>query len=316
MQVPRILIAAPASGSGKTSAACALMSAFQARGMSVRACKCGPDYIDPMFHREVLGLDSRNLDLFFSERSELTEGFLRHASGADLMVTEGVMGYYDGRTLDSDAGSSYDVARTLKTPVILVVPCRGAALSRAALVKGMAEFRRDSSICGLILNRVPKMLYPRLKDMLEQELKKYGHEIPVLGYLPEDEAFHLESRHLGLVTPQELSNLKSQIRKAGEILSETVDLDRILQIASAAEELELPSDAAEESTDTGSAGESIRQIPPVRIAIAMDAAFCFYYRANLELLERMGCELVSFSPLADETLPADIGGLLLGGGYP
>ena len=316
MQVPRILIAAPASGSGKTSAACALMSAFQARGMSVRACKCGPDYIDPMFHREVLGLDSRNLDLFFSERSELTEGFLRHASGANLMVTEGVMGYYDGRTLDSDAGSSYDVARTLKTPVILVVPCRGAALSLAALVKGMAEFRRDSNICGLILNRVPKMLYPRLKDMLEQELKKYGHEIPVLGYMPEDEAFHLESRHLGLVTPQELSDLKSQIRKAGEILSETVDLDRILQIASAAEELELPSDEAEESTDTGSAGESIRQVPPVRIAIAMDAAFCFYYRANLELLERMGCELVSFSPLADETLPADIGGLLLGGGYP
>ena len=199
MKIPGILIAAPASGSGKTAVSCALMAALQARGLKVRACKCGPDYIDPMFHREVLGVDSRNLDLFFSEPDELRQGFIRHASGADIVVTEGVMGYYDGRGMDTDAGSSYDVACTLNLPVILVINCRGAALSLAALVRGMAEFRADSNICGILLNRTSKMLYPRLKAMLEQELGKYGYKIPVLGYVPEDDAFRLESRHLDLL---------------------------------------------------------------------------------------------------------------------
>ena len=184
MKIPRILIAAPASGSGKTAISCALMAAFRERGMKVRACKCGPDYIDPMFHREVLGVDSRNLDLFFSGKKELIREFIRHASGADITVTEGVMGYYDGRGMDTDAGSSYDVARTLHMPVILVVPCRGAALSIAALVRGIIEFRKDSNIRGLLLNRVSQILYPGLKEMLEQELKKSGYEIPVVGYIP------------------------------------------------------------------------------------------------------------------------------------
>lgn len=124
MKIPGILIAAPASDSGKTAVSCALMAALQARGLKVRACKCGPDYIDPMFHREVLGVDSRNLDLFFSEPDELRQGFIRHASGADIVVTEGVMGYYDGRGMDTDAGGSYDVACTLNLPVILVINCR------------------------------------------------------------------------------------------------------------------------------------------------------------------------------------------------
>src|SRR5699024_372928 len=121
----------------------------------------------------------------FSEKDEMTDGFIRHTAGADITVTEGVMGYYDGRGTDTDAGSSYDVARTLQIPVILVVPCRGAALSLAALVRGIVEFREDSNIRGILLNRVSKMLYPRLKDMLEQELKKSGYNIPVVGYIPE-----------------------------------------------------------------------------------------------------------------------------------
>src|SRR5699024_8260293 len=148
MKIPRILIAAPASGSGKTAISCALMAAFRERGMKVRACKCGPDYIDPMFHREVLGVDSRNLDLFFSGKKELIQVFIRNASGEVITVTEGVMVYYEGRGMDSDAGSSYDVARTLHMPVILVVPCRGAALSIAALVRRIIEFRKDSNTRG------------------------------------------------------------------------------------------------------------------------------------------------------------------------
>ena len=170
MHVPGILIAAPSSGSGKTASACALMAAFTKRGLTVRACKCGPDYIDPMFHREVLGVDSRNLDLFFSSGDELREGYESHLSGADLAVTEGVMGYYDGMSMDSDAASSYDVSRTLGLPVLLVLPGRGASLSLAAVIKGMAEYRPDSRIRGILLNRVSGMLYPRLKEMLEREL--------------------------------------------------------------------------------------------------------------------------------------------------
>ena len=125
MGIPGIMIAAPASGSGKTSAACGLMAAFGSRGIKVRSCKCGPDYIDPMFHREVLGVDSENLDLFFSKPEELRECFRRHTAGADFTVVEGVMGYYDGMGLDTDHGSSYEVASVLNLPVILVVPCRG-----------------------------------------------------------------------------------------------------------------------------------------------------------------------------------------------
>lgn len=305
MKIPRILIAAPASGSGKTAVSCALMSAFRNRGMTVRACKCGPDYIDPMFHREVLGVDSRNLDLFFSGREELTSGFLRHASGADITVTEGVMGYYDGRGMDTDEGSSYEVAKTLRIPVILVIPCRGAALSLAALVRGMIEFRPDSNIRGILLNRVSKMIYPRVKEMLEKELKNCGYDIPVVGYIPEDDAFRLESRHLGLVTPQELTDLKEQTARAGKILSESVELDRILTIAQ-----DTPDLIGENKTAVQ------RNHRKIRIGIARDKAFCFYYQANLELFREMGCELVPFSPLRDRKLPASISGLILGGGYP
>lgn len=303
MHIPRILIAAPASGSGKTAVSCALMAALQDRGLCVRACKCGPDYIDPMFHREAVGVDSRNLDLFFSGRDGLRAEFCRHAAGADIAVTEGVMGYYDGQSLDTDEGSSFDVARTLQMPVILVVNGRGAALSLAALVKGIAEFRPDSNIRGILLNRVSKMLYPRLKAMLEKELGRSGPEIPVLGCIPEDEAFRLESRHLGLVMPRELAGLQGQIRRGAEILSETVDLDRLLDIAESAPDLEC-------GTEHRCGGKK------VRIGIARDEAFCFYYRANLDLLEELGCELIPFSPVHDRHLPPGISGLIFGGGYP
>ena len=238
MHIPRILIAAPASGSGKTAVTCALLAALKARGLRVRACKCGPDYIDPMFHLEAAGVDSRNLDLFFSGKDGIRDELSRHGADADLVVAEGVMGYYDGRSVGTEEGSSYDVARTLEMPVLLVVNGRGAALSLAALVSGMAAFRPDSNIRGLLLNRVSEMLYPRLKEMLEKELGRSGLDIPVLGYIPEDEAFRLESRHLGLVTPQELEGLKSQIRKGAQILSASVELERILEIAGQAPDLQ------------------------------------------------------------------------------
>lgn len=308
---PGILLAAPASGSGKTAAACALMAALREQGLDVRACKCGPDYIDPMFHREVLGVDSKNLDLFFSEPEELIRGYIRHTEGADIAVTEGVMGYYDGMALDSDRASSYDVAHTLGLPVLLILPCRGASLSLAAVVKGMAEFRKDSRICGILLNQVSGMLYPRLKEMLESELQSIGLDIPVIGYLPDDPCFRMESRHLGLVTPQELDGLKAQMRRAGELLSRTVDLELVRQIAEkAARSMKKEPDTAAEKALAGSAEKALR------IGVARDEAFCFYYKDNLTLLEDLGCTLIPFSPLRDSALPEGLDGLLLGGGYP
>lgn len=314
MGIPGIMIAAPASGSGKTSAACGLMAAFGSRGLKVRSCKCGPDYIDPMFHREVLGVDSENLDLFFSKPEELRECFWRHTAGADLTVVEGVMGYYDGMGLDTDRGSSYEVASVLNLPVILVVPCRGAALSLAASVRGMLAFRKESNIRGILLNRVSGMLYPRLKQMMESELKQAGYDIPVVGYMPEDEAFRLESRHLGLITPQEIEGLRGQTARAGEILAGTADLDLILQIA---EKGAANGETAEEDrSETGDKPVFGTGENRVRIGIARDKAFCFYYKDNLELLEKLGCELVPFSPLSDPRLPDGLSGLIFGGGYP
>ena len=241
-----------------------------------------------MFHREVLGVDSKNLDLFFSEEDILKEGYLKHTKDADITITEGVMGFYDGMSLDSVKGSSYDVAQTLGLPVILVINARGAAMTLVATVKGIVEFRPDSNIRGILLNRVSAMLYPRLKEMLENELARIGHdEIKIVGYMPENEVFHLESRHLGLVTPQEMENLQEKVKRAGEILAKTVDLELL-----------------ESKND------------PVRIAVARDEAFCFYYKDNLELLESLGCELIEFSPLHDKKLPKNVKGILLGGGYP
>ena len=166
------------------------------------------------------------------------------------------MGYYDGMSMDSDTASSYDVSWTLGLPVILVLPCRGASLSLAAVIKGMVEYRPDSRIRGILLNRVSGMLYPRLKEMLERELKAMGHEIPVVGYVPEDEAFVLESRHLGLVTPQEMEGLKGQLSRAGEILSRTVDLDLVLRIAEEGAGPDISGGAASGGEEKDSGGHS------------------------------------------------------------
>ena len=178
MKQASIMIAAASSGSGKTVISCALMSAFAKQGLRVAACKCGPDYIDPMFHREVLGVESENLDLFFCEAEVLKGLYREHTAGADVTITEGVMGYYDGRSLESEKGSSYDVARTLDIPVILVVPCRGMARSVIPTILGMLTFCGDSRIRGILLNRVSGGLYPRMKEMIESELSARGYEEP------------------------------------------------------------------------------------------------------------------------------------------
>ena len=309
MKIPGIMIAATASGSGKTAVTCALMEALVKKGIGVAACKCGPDYIDPMFHRNVLGIDSENLDLFFCEKEQLRSCFTRHASNADAAVIEGVMGYYDGMGLGTEEASSYDVARTLGVPVILVLPCRGMALSILAVLKGMLEFRNDSHISGIILNRISPSLYPKMKEMIVHGLREMGHDVKVLGYVPEHPAFQLESRHLGLILPEEIADLKKQIEEAAEILEKSVDLDAVLSLMDSDVERK---NSAESEVVPGNRDAK----EPVTIAVARDAAFCFYYKENLEILKTLGCRLVWFSPLEDSKMPEEADGILLGGGYP
>lgn len=311
MKTPGFLIAAASSGSGKTVISCGLMQAYLDRGMKVAGGKCGPDYIDPMFHREVLGIDSLNLDLFFYERDQLLRLFERHAEQADLIIAEGVMGYYDGMGIDTDRASSYDVASALDIPSVLIMSCKGSALSAAALAKGFLSFRKDSKIRGIILNRISGRIYPGMKAMLEKELSQSGFDVKVIGYVPEDPVFSLESRHLGLVTPEETEGLREKLSRAGEILSETIDLDLLLELAGYRGKSQgFP---GEESEKNRNQADTEKHIP---VAVARDEAFCFYYKDNLERLRQSGIKPVLFSPLHDRTLPDGVCGLILGGGYP
>ena len=175
--LPRLLIAGTGSGCGKTTLVCAILQALKNRGCSVASFKCGPDYIDPMFHSEVIGAPSANIDLFFAGEDAARTLFARHA--AELNLIEGVMGYYDGLSMDDPRASAWDVARTLETPAVLVVNVRGMALSAAAVVKGYQSLRSPSNIAGVILNRATAMSYPGLKKAIERECS-----VPVFGYLP------------------------------------------------------------------------------------------------------------------------------------
>ena len=291
----RILIAGTGSGCGKTTIVCAILQALKNRGLNVASFKCGPDYIDPMFHSEIIGTPSTNLDLFFAGE-ELARGlFLKHS--AELNIIEGVMGYYDGLSMQSTQSSSWHVAQTLESPAILIVNGRGMALSAAAVIKGFQTMRTPSGIAGVILNRVSPMSYPQLKAVIEQECG-----VHVYGYMPTNEACSLESRHLGLVTAQEISDLREKMQTLAAQAEKSIELDGLIDLIQAQPDME---------ADIPSA----KPIANVRIAVAKDKAFCFYYRDNLELLEELGATLVPFSPLEDQELP-ECDGLYLGGGYP
>lgn len=299
MKLPRVMISAASSGSGKTLITCGLLLALKRKGLSMASFKCGPDYIDPMFHKTVLELPSRNLDSFFADPKTLRKVLLRGAGDAQAAVIEGVMGYYDGAGFDTTSASSYEIAKLTGTPVILILNAKGMSLSAAAVVKGLMDFREDSNIRGVILNNISKGAFAGLKASMENLLG-----IPVCGYVPHVPDCQLESRHLGLVTPQELKDIRCRLGRMADVLEETLDIDRILGIAEEAPEIE------EEVTASGNDPEKIR------IAIAMDEAFCFYYEDNLDLLRELGAELTLFSPIRDERIPEDCNGLILGGGYP
>ncbi len=302
MKYPRIMLAAPASGSGKTLITCGILQALVNRGYKTASFKCGPDYIDPMFHERVIGTRSRNLDTFFTGADTTRYLFAKAAADMEISVAEGVMGYYDGLGGVSLEGSSYDVARALTMPVVLIVGCKGQSVSVLPVIKGFLEYQNPSMIKGVIFNQMSSMIYPQIKELTERELP-----VKVLGYVPQVKELALESRHLGLVMPHEVDALKEKLHKLAHILEETLDLEAFLKLAWEAPEL-----SYEKPVLLG--GES--ETSPLRIAFAKDEAFCFTYADNLELLEELGAELVEFSPLRDEGLPKNCCGILLSGGYP
>ena len=235
--------------------------------------------------------------------------------GFDLAVMEGVMGYYDGLGGISTQASTYEVAQAVDVPVILILDGKGASLSLAAMLRGFLQYQKDSHIVGVILNRTSPMIGARLKPVLEAEGVKY------LGCVPVSKEIQFDSRHLGLVMPEEVPQIQKQLDEIADLLEESVDLDGILELArSYAEKVENNEDAGlakcQTSMETPAAGLFTESRNPLRIAVARDEAFCFYYQENMEILESLGVELIPFSPIHDQELPAKISGVILGGGYP
>ena len=293
----QFLLAAPRSGSGKTTMTCALLMALKRRGCAPCAFKSGPDYIDPMFHRAVLGVESRSLDLFFSAPETVRTLYARGAAGHGAAVCEGAMGFYDGLGGVSDRASAWHLADTLGLPVLLVVEPKGQSLTLAAELNGLKNFRTPSHIAGILLNNCTARMYALLAPMLEKETG-----LPVLGFLPKLPEAVIGSRHLGLYTAAEVENLQQKLALLADAAEEHIDWPRLLALC----EKEPPALPVQPET------------PParVRIAVAQDEAFCFTYAETLEAFRDAGAEVVFFSPLRDTALPENIGGLYLPGGYP
>ena len=293
----QFLLAAPRSGSGKTTMTCALLMALKRRGCAPCAFKSGPDYIDPMFHRAVLGVESRSLDLFFSAPETVRTLYARGAAGHGAAVCEGAMGFYDGLGGVSDRASAWHLADTLGLPVLLVAEPKGQSLTLAAELKGLNSFRTPSHIAGILLNNCTARMHALLAPMLEEETG-----LPVLGFLPKLPEAVIGSRHLGLYTAAEVENLQQKLALLADAAEEHIDWPRLLALC----EKEPPALPVQPET------------PParVRIAVAQDEAFCFTYAETLEAFRDAGAEVVFFSPLRDTALPENIGGLYLPGGYP
>lgn len=302
VNTPRVMFAATRSGSGKTTVTCGVLAALKKQNIKVQAYKCGPDYIDPMFHRTVLGINTGNLDTFFAGADAIGRILARDTKDAELIVMEGVMGYYDGVGGTTTMASSYELSKVTKTPVVLIVDAKGASVTLAAIIRGIMEYKKDSRIVGVILNRVSPMFYSRIKHVIETECG-----IPVLGYLPEDASFAVPSRHLGLLQPDEMQKQRDWVETVAGAARKTIDIDGILEIAAQAEMLQIQKATGETEKSKFPAG--------YRIGVARDAAFSFYYRENLRMLEDMGATLVYFSPLTDAHV-SEVDALIFGGGYP
>ena len=294
----RILISGVSSGCGKTTVVCAVLQALVNRGLKTGAFKCGPDYIDPMFHSRIIGAKSANLDLHFFSENTLRYLLAKNGAGCDVSVIEGAMGYYDGAGLTSWKTSAYEIARLTETPVVLVVNARGAAFSVLAVIEGFLRFQPESGIRGVILNQCTAMTYASLSAAIEE---RFG--IRCLGFLPKLDECAIESRHLGLVTAAEIEGLREKMQTLAAQAEKTLDIDSLLALGREAPPLRY-------------APIVLPRKEKIRLAVARDKAFCFYYEDSLDAVREMGGEIVPFSPLSESALPENIDGLYLGGGYP
>lgn len=292
------VVAGTHSGVGKTSVSIGLMAALRRRGLAVQPFKVGPDFIDPAHHTAASGRVSRNLDGWMLSREANTEIFTRNARGAHTCVVEGVMGLFDGRDGTSEEGSTAQMAKWLRLPVVLVVDAFALSRSAGAVVKGFSEFDPKLRIAGAVFNRVGSPTHFRWLT----EAVRSATAVDVLGGIPNDPEVSFPERHLGLVMPDE-KGTASWVERMADLVEEHVDLDRLLEVA------DVPMPPAE------AAGTPPQPPRRARIGVARDEAFCFYYQDNLDLLRLHGAELVEFSPLRDE-LPLELDGLYIGGGYP
>ena len=304
MKLPRLVIAGTHSGVGKTTATLAILAALKTRGRQVQPFKAGPDFIDPGHHSAVTGRPSRNLDGWMLGEAVNRDIFMRAAADADISIVEGMMGLFDGSSPVNEIGSTAEMAKQLDAPVLLVIDGSAMARSAAAMVSGYAKFDPALRVAGVLFNRVSSEgHYKLLKEAVEQET-----DVVAVGYLRPDPAVTISDRHLGLVTAMEqgTGELYGRLAKAAE---ETIDLNRIEELARSAPEIVRRDEIAAPRLTPNASRLT------VKVGIAYDQAFCFYYPDNLELLEAAGAELVKFSPLNDQKLP-DVDMLYLGGGYP
>ncbi len=325
-KVARVLLCAPQSGSGKTTITCALLRLLERHGMKPAAFKCGPDFIDPMFHQKVLGVPSRNLDLFMAGQDGVMHALQKGMAGRDIGIIEGVMGFYDGLGTDTFDASSYELCVQTGTPAILIVNARGMGRSTVALIRGFLDYAQRgadggvsnpaSHIRGILLNQVSPSFASELSKQIEKECN-----IPVVGCLPKLDKEVFGSRHLGLILPDEIPDVLKQIDAVADALEAHLDLDLLVRIAKEAGNGSMSEAAYATTLSEENASEFVSKSPaakrtgPCRVGIAYDEAFCFYYADNLDFLKESGAELVTFSPLHDKELP-DVSHVIFGGGYP
>lgn len=302
MSTRRLVIAGTGSGVGKTTVTIGLMSALKKKGLVVQGFKCGPDYIDPTYHTAVTKRVSRNLDSWMFHEETMIDILTYGSKGADISIMEGVMGFFDGRNPKSNEGSTADVSMITESPVLLVVNCASMARSAAAIVKGFQAFAEGPNIVGVIANQVGSEGHFKLvKTAIEQEC-----HLPVVGYLKRDLTIEIPERSLGLIPSVERGELDRFFDQLGELISETVDLDQVLQLS---ETTTLRTQQKESLFDE-------KEKNDITIAVAKDIAFSSYYPENLEILKTFGAKLSYFSPLANEPVPAEADGLYIGGGLP
>jgi len=316
-----IMIAGTGSGSGKTTICMAILAALKKRGLDIAAFKCGPDYIDPMYHRKVLGIPSHNLDPFFCDEAGLKRVYsdAMERTKAKLAVIEGVMGYYDGIGIEGKA-SCYDVSRACGLPVILVINGRGMVSSAGAIIRGFKTYKEQNNICGVIFNNVSENAYRILENVAASE------NVTCLGYLPNNKEYEIGSRHLGLLTADEALDIDNKTERLADDAEKYLKLDELISLIETETLTDTEGDSPLPTYKTGSicgrkdtlagnmrSDETERKL---RLAVARDEAFSFIYEENLEMLESLGCEPEYFSPIKDREIPQNADGLYIPGGYP